>query len=450
MDFETKKKYYNLCNPYEALEPDDERNVDLDVFGEDKDYSVRGINWSDSFYNKILLTDNKEPFFKLLTGLPGSGKTTDLKRLAKRLSNPEEGNFFTVIIDALDIIDLNSPIDVVDIIANVIYATEKAINIAKGVNAEKALNDGYFKQFWHFLNTTDVKFKNAELQMPSVGKLVFEMKARQDFREHIQKVVASNFLTFMQEAKNTLIMLNKQVIQGVGPEGERKGIVIIFDSLEKLQGNSKNWEEVLKSAELVFGGNAPHVRLPVHVLYTLPPALYTHFSGIDFMPVIKVLNKDRSPNEHGLAAARQIISKRIPEDILKELFGSNMDARIDQLILWSGGYTRQIVEMLQQVIEQSDHPVSDRAFNRIMARIANVCRSMVTGNAFNWLANVAKEKYLAIEDDDHKEIVDSMLWNHVILSYLNDEAWFDLHPAVYKIPGVQEAINNLEKKQKTL
>lgn len=441
MDFETKKKYYHLCNPYEALEPDDERNVDLDAVGEDKDYSVRGINWSNSFYNKILLTDDKEPFFKLLTGLPGSGKTTDLKKLAKRLSSPDEGNFFTVFIDALNVIDLNSPIDVVDIIATVIYSTEKAIIIEKGGNAEKALDDGYCKRLWHFLNTTDVKFKNAELQIPSAGKLVFEMQTRQPLRKHIQKVVASNFLTFMQEAKNTLMTLNTEV-----REFGRKGIVIIFDSLEKLKGTSESWKEVLKSAEVVFGGNAPHVRLPVHVLYTLPPALYTHFSGIDFMPVIKVINKDRSPNEHGLAAARQIISKRIPENILKELFGSNMNDRIDQLILWSGGYTRQIVEMLQQVIEQSDHPVSDRGFQRIMTGIANDCRSMVPGNAFSWLANVSKEKYLAIEDDNHKEIVDHMLLNHVILSYLNDESWFDLHPAVYKIPGVKEAINNLEKK----
>ncbi|MBL0702089.1 MAG: hypothetical protein JJV91_01265 [Desulfosarcina sp.] len=442
MDFETKKKYYNLCNPNEALEPDDKRNVDLDAVGKDKGYSVRGINWSDSFYNKILLTDDKRPFFKLLTGLPGSGKTTDLKRLAKRLSNPDEGNFFTVFIDALEFIDLNSSIEVVDIIATVIYSTEKAINIEKGGNAEKTLDEGYCQRLWHFLTTTDVKFKNAEFKIPSAGKLVFEMQTRLPLRKHIRKVVASNFLTFMQEAKDTLITLNAEVVREFG----RKSIVIIFDSLEKLKGTSKTWEEVLKSAELVFGGNAPHVRLPIHVLYTLPPALYTHFSGIDFMPVIKVLNKDRSPNEHGLAAARQIISKRIPENILKELFGSNMDVRIDQLILWSGGYTRQIVEMLQQVIEQSDHPVSDRAFKRIMAGIANDCRSMVPGNAFDWLAHVAKEKYLAIEDDDHKEIVDRMLLNHVILSYLNNEAWFDLHPAVYKIPGVQEAINNLEKK----
>ena len=240
MDFETKKKYYNLCNPNEALEPDDERNVDLDAVGKDKGYSVRGINWSDAFYNKILLTDDNGPFFKLLTGLPGSGKTTDLKRLAKRLSNPDEGNFFTVFIDALELIDLNSPIDVVDIITTVIYSTEKAIIIEKSGDAEKTLDEGYCQRLWHFLTTTDVKFKNAEFKIPSAGKLVFEMQTRRPLREHIQKVIASNFLTFMQEAKNTLIMLNAEV-----QEFGRKGIVIIFDSLEKLKGTSKTWEEVL-------------------------------------------------------------------------------------------------------------------------------------------------------------------------------------------------------------
>lgn len=36
MDFETRRKYYNRCRVFEALSPEDDRNLDIDSFGPDK------------------------------------------------------------------------------------------------------------------------------------------------------------------------------------------------------------------------------------------------------------------------------------------------------------------------------------------------------------------------------------------------------------------------------
>ncbi len=78
-DLKTVKKYYNLCDPKESLKPDDARNEDLDVRGPDGTF-VRGLRWVDRLARSITLAD--KPVQCWFTGLPGSGKSTELQRLA--------------------------------------------------------------------------------------------------------------------------------------------------------------------------------------------------------------------------------------------------------------------------------------------------------------------------------------------------------------------------------
>ncbi len=67
-------------------------------------------------------------------------------------------------------------------------------------------------------------------------------------------------------------------------------------------------------------------------------------------------------------------------------------------------------------------------------------RKIVPADAFEWLAKVATKNYLTIENDNHRQAADLMLQNSAVMRYLNGGDWFDLHPAVREIPGVQEAI----------
>lgn len=232
MDLKTKKKYYNLCDPYEYLEPDDERNVDLDCFGEEGGRPVRGIKWVDRLLKEITFPDR--PIYKLFTGHRGSGKTTEFKKLAGRLYDPEECNLFPVLIDAEEIIDLENPIAVPDIIATIVSSTEKEIIKEEGGDTEKALDEGYLKRLWNWMKNTDIELNKAELTIPSAGKLIYEMKTRSTLRQHVRNIIASNFSGFIKEARDELESLNVDVIQKFG----RDGIVIIFDSLEKLEGTS--------------------------------------------------------------------------------------------------------------------------------------------------------------------------------------------------------------------
>ena len=56
------------------------------------------------------------------------------------------------------------------------------------------------------------------------------------------------------------------------------------------------------------------------------------------------------------------------------------------------------------------------------------------------MAQVALSKTLHLENSKYIQIADRMLQEHAVLRYQNEKMWYDLHPGVYQIPGVMEAI----------
>lgn len=149
MDFKTRKFYYNRCKPAEPLQPEDERNVDIDSFGTTR---VRGINWVEKLASRVELSE--EPVLELFTGLPGSGKSTELRRVASRLARPDRAHLLPVLIDAGDQLDLANSIDIPDIIAVVLHTTEETVLRAEGGDPSAALQDGYLARLWTWLTRT--------------------------------------------------------------------------------------------------------------------------------------------------------------------------------------------------------------------------------------------------------------------------------------------------------
>lgn len=431
MDFATRKKYYNRCDPNEPLGPRDERNVDLDRFGPIR---VRGINWVERLASRIELSD--KPVFELFTGLPGSGKSTELMRLSARLSDPAGAHLLPVLIDAEQVVDLANPVDIPEIIAAILLRTEETVLRAEGKDPETALQDGYLTRLWNWLNRTDVTLKGADYTIPSGPKLVAEMKTRPTLRQRVRETVAAHLTTFLNDARDEMRLLKARAV-ALG----YSDLVVIFDSLEKLRGITTNWNDVLESAERLFAAGAPYLRMPVHMLYTIPPALVARrFELVHFMPMIKLREKDGSPCAPGIEAARQLVRCRVPDDVLAALLGPRTEERIVELIQWSGGYPREIIRLLRSAFALPSAPVSDDDLERIFGEIRDGYRKIVPADTFEWLARVARDHYMTIKNDQHRQSADLMIQNNAVLRYLNGNDWFDLHPAVQLIPGVQQAI----------
>lgn len=430
MDFATQRLYYNRCHFQESLAPDDPRNLNIDGIGPQK---VRGTNWVETLARKIEFSD--PPVLLMFTGLPGSGKSTELRRLKARLNNPQRGNFLTVLVDGETSLDLTNPVDIPDVIAAILFAVEEAVLTAEGNNPEQAMAEGYFTRLWNWLTQTDLELGKGEFTIPGGPKLVAEMRTRPSLRGKVRSIIASHLSRFLKEAREELELLEQRARQC----GHSR-LVVIFDSLEKLRGTSENWEQVLASAERIFAGGAPHLHLPVHVLYTIPTALVSRrFEHVSFLPMIKLANRDGTPFAPGFEAARELVRRRVPDDALADILGLDSEARIAELIHWSGGYPREIVRLLQLALAHDDLPLSQPDFERIFNELKDAYRKIVPADAFDWLAQVATEQYYTVLNNDHRQIADQMLLNNAVLRYVNGNDWFDLHPAVAEIPGVKKA-----------
>lgn len=437
MHFVQLRHYYNQCDPDESLAPTDERNVDLDQRAQG---TVRSAKLFEGLLRDFEYSD--KPICRLFTGLPGSGKSTELRRLATRLAGPDGLHLFPVIADAEELLDIRAEIDVADVMLAMLYATEVAVLQAEGKKPESAMSEGYFTRFWHWLTTTEVSLNEAKFAITSTVDLVAELKTRPTLRQRVREAVSRNLNSFLADVAKQLQALETRVEALPVGAGERpySGVLIVVDSLEKLAGTTTTWRDVLNSAEVFFRRESPWLDLPVHTIYTVPPALLMRIPDIVFMPMIKVRSKDGSPYEPGIDAARAVVYKRIPPESLESLLGEQWEARVSTLIGWSGGYPRELVRLLRQCLRYKTYPLSEEDFQRVFDEVAASYRNLVYREDYAWLLEVARQRWVTVDTEKQHPSAARMLAINAVLYYPNGEGFYDLHPAVYRIPELQAAL----------
>ncbi|MCA9551433.1 MAG: hypothetical protein KC933_15465 [Myxococcales bacterium] len=424
MDEAKLRYYYNRCDPAEPLDPDDERRVPLNRFGAGNVY-IRGADWTARLSRKFLLPER--PTCILFTGLRGSGKTTELRALAQALDSHDGGAILPVLLSAEDGVELTAPIDIPEIMFTIIEGLERKVLELEGKASDEALDRSVVGRLWDWLGQTDVSMPRLEMVAggPKVG---IELKTRPTLRQQVRVAVEQRLSTFLQEVRYHIKALEERV-KAAQPRYRR--VVVILDSLEKLQGTSSNWREVMESAEKLFAGGAPYLQLGVHVLYTVPPALLFRLGGtVEFLPMIKVRDRGGAPFEPGVGAARSLVQHRIDVTDLAAILGDDWGDRLDRIIAWSGGYPRDLVRVLHALLESEQFPVPDAELDRALFQLGDEYRRIVFREEAEWLRRLGEEKQLRILDGNHREAVDFMLQNNVILRYVNSEEWYDLHPAL--------------------
>lgn len=422
MEFARLKALYNLCNPDEPLAPNDARYVDLDKQG------VRGPSWTNKLARRIELSQT--PVCQLASGQLGAGKSTELRRLAARLSDRDGTNLLPVLIDGEEAIDLNVEIDVSDLLTAALSYAERAVVALEGGDPGAVRREGPAQRLWSWLTSTDVEIREI-----SGSKVALDLRTNPSLRTQVRRRVASHMTTFVGFVHDELRELEFRA-----KKAGRAGLVILFDSLEKLRGTSKSWREVLRSAEQIFAGGAPLLRLPVHAVFTIPPALTRGMiDPIPFLPMIRVRDRTGFPDRDGVEAVFRLVWWRVDGAALEEMFGQGaVNDRIQTIALWSGGCPRDVMRLLQTLLASEVFPLSARDVEKELTRYGYAYRQIAYGRgAIPWLGQVHREKQGIASSEEERELDEYLLANNVILRYFNGDVWEDVHPALVNVltPG---------------
>lgn len=428
------KAYYNRCNPYESLSPQDERNIDFDA-PSDTGERARGSDWVGLLATAFRFADR--PTKRYFSGLPGSGKSTELRRLAQLLA-PE---MLVVQFDVLEFIDTSTPVEAADLLIPMLYQTQRGVLAAQGVTDDQmaaALAGSAFDRFVAFLRQTQVFVRGGNLAV-GAATFAFDLKGKTNVRARVREYVADAPVTFREKVAEAFASLR----DAARAEGHGD-VLVIVDSLEKVEGTTENWQQVLLSFERLFADGATQLDLPVHALYTLPPALVfrSNVGTIDFIPMIKLRDRAGAPNPHGMRLACDLVYRRIAAADLALILGPGaLDARLGRMIAWSGGYPRELVRLLNDLVRvaasgwdaskpESALALTDRQFDAFLAQQSDAVRNVINGEDLPILRAIRDTHESLPKDDAERVILERLFRVNVVLRYRNDTQWFDVHPAV--------------------
>ncbi len=218
-------------------------------------------------------------------------------------------------------------------------------------------------------------------------------------------------------------------------------MLIILEDVDKIP--------VERADHLFYNYVSQLTQIEANVIYTFPAAMYysnmrlnqirSHFAKVHELPMIKVRNKDDSPNEEGIDIMQQIVASRMNTE---KLFESPQILR--KMIQYSGGVLRDLFFLIQ---EAADNALDlDRAHisEEDWTGAANSLKRDYNSNIADFRDGdklYEAEAYIKIlvelAKDEEKQVINTEEVMHLrsnlcILTY-NGQGWADVHPIVKEL-----------------
>lgn len=425
VDIATKKQLLKACKLDEAIPPGDPRHYDFD----DPD-QLRGQPWRDRVAQVIQLSG--EPTTQIVTGLPGSGKSTELKQLKQEL---QQQTYKVVLADAGAWVRDDEPITHHDILLALVLALYPEGKPSSLTGWAKE----YVAQVTALLNTevvpTEVAVEAGLVKTKAAlttDNTVFQRAARR--------------LGEVEGLKQKIFGLLKAAAQEA--DGQGTPLVIILDGIEKratgdLSGPERR-EEFRNHWFGAFLTHAQELRPPVHVVYTVPGFMVRRAAELgaqfgqelQFLPMIRVFKRDQtdghpSLNASGVLAMRAALFKRVDAKYFAEPTVASW------LVVNSGGYFRDLLRLVIDCIYNT--PVGsvitkDTADHAIVQVRQTYLEGIETADE-SILKQVHVERAFPLTETN-KTRMDGLLQGYLMLRYHNSVFWYDAHPLLWLRLGI--------------
>jgi hypothetical protein len=399
-DKDLRKAIWQNCDPNRSLAPDNPLYEAIyerldDPYADDPVEKLRA---------SIEFSDGES--FQLFSGFRGSGKSTELKRLKKVL---EASGYTVLLADALDYINPNEPLDIVDLLTVIAAAFGEQV---KAITGKEKVSLNYWERFYKFLQS-EIDLKEFTLKTGADIRLA--LRESPSFRKSLQNKLNSRIGKLSDDVR-TFVSECYAEINNLGR------VVFILDSLEQIRGTATNAEEIIKSVEQTFASHLDKLALPfVHVVYTVPPWLkftLPNCDHIEILPSVRQWNNDsaRTPYNPGNEVLRRMVKRRFKtlefpdaDTNMQQIFGAasaNGTFPALEIILGScGGHFRDLLRLLRGLILTARTlPVTEIDAEKAVRTLKEDFGEIALTDA-RWLDRIGKERSSALVDNDGASIM---------------------------------------------
>ena len=402
--------------------------------GADEKLYVRGVHGGDKDLMRELsdqIDFDEGGGTYLFSGNRGTGKTTELMRLAELLRQLDCEVFY---VNMAEYLNLTMSVEITDFLISVLGGLSEKIEERYGANPGEI---SFFNRVGNFLQANvkidgfTIPATGVQLKMTLQQDPVFKKKLQEGMRGHVAQLVSDA----RQFASEAVAMVRSKT----SPD---KKIVLIVDSVEQLRGvgGSNDVAEVFKSAETLFSGHADKLRFQsLCLVCTVPPYLSALagnlaalYSGgkIYMLPSVHVYEccpqdgNAPTQSEAGLDAMVKIVNERFPE--WGEFFTREQLVR---LAANSGGDLRDFFRLVKLCVPQALYkslPLPDAVIEAAENDLRN--DMPLAHDDREWLRKIQKSHKRELDNLDRLPDFARLTESKYILNYRNGEDWYDVHP----------------------
>ena len=412
----------------QPIRPEDPRYIPLyeypELAGDDPvELMARAIEWTPG------------ESVQLLSGYRGTGKSTELMRLAERL---EQSGFLVFRCDIEDYLNMSVPVDICDFLMAISGAFGDVV-AERNFLDDHPTHEGYWERFVNFLKRTELKAVSASIGIPVAldsgvvsANIKANLKSDPTFKQRLQEHMAGHLGALVSDVHSYFESCVSALKERLGDQVEA---VLLVDSIEHFRGTYINAQEVQSSVENLFVSHSERLHLPhLHVVYTVPPYLKIRYGnlgalyepgGVRMLPALKLRNRKGELSREGYDAMERVVDAR---GDWQRLLGQR--SALDRLIRNSGGHLRDLLRLLAEVLRRArELPVPDSTVDAAINQVRTEFLPIADDDA-RWLAGIARSHQTALPNTDKLPELARFFDTHLALCYRNGDEWYDVHPLI--------------------
>ncbi|MDZ7878442.1 MAG: hypothetical protein U5L45_12260 [Saprospiraceae bacterium] len=414
------------------ITPDHEFYTDFsDVRGDFEDkmlYKTLNVNSKTFVFNRAVNRGNKVTLF--LAGMRGSGKTSELEKIAKKLHNKD--CFFCVTCNLDDGLDMND-LEYMDIL---IFQLERLFQELEKhkIDIDKDIIGVLQSWFGERVKEVNKVIKKeggfeveVEAKSPSffsflsiAAKLKANISGSKENADKIRTVFRSNFTDFSKKTNEFIEYVNIVLRE----KGIAQEILFIIDGLEKSATVDIRRKIILEGSERIR-------QIKAHTIFALPIEQMAlrrkleEFATVTSFPFVKIVEKDGTIIEEAVSRFNDFVYKRIESSLFDN------PATVRKAILLGGGSPRELLRLLEYANIYADEDENvitikdlDKGIKKLAAQSSQYLRTVDLTNLKTLKENNDAGKETPF-DDKWQDLLEDL----IVLEY-NDGTYKRVNPIV--------------------